>query len=190
MKRIERILWIIALAGLVLRLLNLPMNGVLLILSMTLLGMFYLFLSVVAFPQPTRKDQVAIVSLLVGLMLGIAVNGILFKLQLWPFSHFFLLVGGFWLAVLTLVVMVLRRKKPELDAYTRGLLKRMVPVLTASILFWLLSNTALVNFYYRDDPQLASLMERYMNTDDPAMREQLRTEMDALEEARLRAPQE
>ncbi|HRF79844.1 MAG TPA: hypothetical protein PL070_07130 [Flavobacteriales bacterium] len=190
MKRIERILWIIALAGLVLRLLNLPMSGVLLILSMTLLGMFYLFLSVLAFPQPTRKDQVVIVSLLVGLVLGVALNGILFKIQLWPFSHFFLMVGGFWLAVLTLVVAYVRRKKPELDAYTRGLLKRMVPIMSASILFWLLPDTALVNLYYRDDPQLASLMERYMNTEDPAMREQLRTEMDALEEARFRGQQE
>lgn len=188
MKRIERILWIIALAGLVLRLLNLPMSGVLLILSMTLLGMFYLFLSVVAFPQPTRKDQVAIVSLLVGLMLGIAVNGILFKIQLWPFSQFFLLVGGFWLAVLTLVVMILRRKKPELDAYTRGLLKRMVPVLTASILFWLLSNTSLVNFYYRDDPQLAPLMERYISAEDPVIRTQLKLKMDSLEVTRYGAP--
>ncbi len=188
MKCIERILWIIALVGVVLRLFNLPMSGLLLILSLSLLGILYVFLSVLLFPQPSRKDQVVILSLLVGLMLGAALNGILFKMQLWPFSHFFLLVGGFWLAVLTLLVLLVRRKKPELGAYTSGLLKRMVPVLMASFFFWFLPDAALVDLYYRGDPQLAPLMQRYMSTEDPVIRTQLKLQMDSLEEARYRAP--
>lgn len=105
MRWIERVPWIIAGLGLVLELLHLPLASFLFIIGVSTLMMLYFFFSWLFLPTPTRKHQHIGVSLLAGLALAFLLEGILFKVQVWPLATFNLLFGlslGGLTAVLTL----------------------------------------------------------------------------------------
>lgn len=186
MKLIERILWVIVALALVMKVLHLPLSSLLLIVSISVLNMLYFFLSWLLFPQPTRQEQMVWLSVLAGVFLSTGLTGVLFKLQLWPLSGFYLLVGGTSLAIVIVLVLLLRGSRPELDDYMRGLLRRAVPMLVACIALYALPNATLTAFYYRDDPEMGRLMIRYNSSDDPGERIELGSRIDSLQQARMR----
>jgi len=125
-------------------------------------------------------------SVLAGVALSIAVIGVLFKLQLWPMSAFWLLLGVASLAVITIATFVIRSARPDLNAYTRGILLRSLPLWLACSLLYALPSATLWKFYYRDNPEMGRLLFEQGSTDDPVQRERLRARIDSLDEARLR----
>lgn len=186
MKHIERILWVIVALALVMKVLHLPLSSFLLIVSISVLNMLYFFLSWLLFPQPTRQDQMVWLSVLAGVFLSTGLTGVLFKLQLWPLSAFYLIMGSTSLAIVIALVLLLRGSRPELADYMRGLLRRAVPMLVACMLLYALPGATLTAFYYRDDPEMGRLMIRYNSTDDPGERIELGSRIDSLQQARMR----
>ncbi len=186
MKLIERILWVIVALALVMKVLHLPLSSFLLIVSISMLNMLYFFLSWLLFPQPTRRDQMVWLSVLAGVFLSTGLTGVLFKLQLWPLSGFYLLVGSTSLAILIALVLLLRGSRLELADYMRGLLRRSVPMLVACMLLYALPSATLTAFYYRDDPEMGRLMIQHNSSNDPDERMELRSRMDSIQEARMR----
>ncbi|MBL7951894.1 MAG: hypothetical protein JNM62_09250 [Flavobacteriales bacterium] len=184
MHKLERILWVIVGIGAVLKVFHVPLNGLLLILSLSTLSMLYFFASWALFPQPARKDQVVLLSVLAGAAFSIAITGILFKIQLWPFSGFYLLAGMVALLGIFVALVVLGTRRPDLAAYRSGMLRRVLPLLLACALFNALPSGTLTAFYYRDDPEMAPLMVRYTTTNDPSERAYLQLRMDSIQQQR------
>lgn len=188
MKALERILWILAALAFVMKALHLPMSSLLLVVSLSLLGMLYLFLAWLVFPSPTRRDQLVLLSVLGGFVMSLATMGILFKLLFWPFRAFYLLLAVMGLAVLLISLFIIRSTRPDLSRYSRGMLFRAVPLLVACGALLALSDARLTAFYYRDDPELKPYaVQRALSTDIEESR-RLTQQMDSIELARRLRP--
>jgi hypothetical protein len=181
MKKVERILLIGIGLGLVLKVLDLPLASVLLILAMSTLSTIYLLLGWFLFPTPTSKDQIPALSVLSGVVLSIAAIGILFKIQVWPFSGFYLFISMFSLATLGLVFFLKRPSRPDLGPYITNMLRRLVPALVVVVLLYAVPERLLLDHYYRDQPGKAELIQRLHSAPDRATEEQLIHELDSLE---------
>lgn len=181
MKKLEPILLVCILAGTVLKVLSLPFASVLLILGLSSLSVLYIKAARSLFPTPTPQDQLPGLSTATGLALGLAMVGMLFKVQLWPMSGIYLLVGIVSLTALGLWLTLKGSERPELGPYFGGLLRRVVPALAASVLLYFVSDRALLNHYYRDQPGRAELIERLHNAPDRATEEQLIHQLDSME---------
>lgn len=184
MKRLERILWIVVLFAALLKVLRLPLSSFLLIVALMVLSILYFFLAWMVLPRPGRKDQLVELSVPVGLVLSTACIGILFKLQVWPVATTFLSVALIGLVIALLAVGLWRRNRPELGAYFRGLLQRLVPLLVCCAVLLSISPGRLMAFYYRDRPDIAPLMVRSIETTDPAERERIFQQIDSINYAR------
>ena len=182
MKKFERILWIVVGLAVLMMVTHVPLGSFLLILAMNTLSIVYFFLAWLVFPTPTRRDGSIPLSLGVGLVLSVAVIGILFKIQLWPLSTFFLVVSLVGLVLMTGGVLAFRPHRPNLFAYSRGLLVRLITVTIVCAALYLLPGGALTAFYYRDNPVIAPLMIQRNTTTDPAERERLTILIDSIEQ--------
>lgn len=180
MKLIERLLWIIAALALAMKLMHLPLSSFLLIISISTLMMLYFFLSWLLLPSPTRKDQVLALSILAGVAMSCALTGILYKLQRWPMSGFFLLIGAAWITGIVIATFAVRSSRPDLPNYTSGLLRRTLPLLAACCLLYALPGATLTAFYYRDEPEIGRLWIQHDSISDPVERERLRARIDSL----------
>lgn len=187
MKQLERILWGIVLLAILLKVFHLPLASFLLIISMSLLNLVYFFLSWLLFPQPTRKDQIVTLSIVAGLFLCVGQIGLLFKIQQWPMSAFYLILGGAGLVILTVLIILIRTSRSDLADYTGGLLRRTLPMLVVCVLLYLLPSATLTAFYFRDDPEVGRLWIQHNDSNDPEERNQLRLRIDSIHEARGRA---
>lgn len=186
MNKLERVLIAILVLALVLKGLRLPMASLLLILSLSTLATLYLCFSWRLLPQPLPQKQVLRLGVQVGFALAIGLVGILYKLQIWPMSNFFLLIGSAGLAVLILIILRARKNQPELAEYHRPLLRRAIPVCLACAFLYALPVRSLVAFYYRGDPELQPLMIRLHTSADAKEREGLRIMIDSIQEGRYR----
>ncbi|MEO8590129.1 MAG: hypothetical protein ABI432_12220 [Flavobacteriales bacterium] len=124
MKLAERILFGIALIGLLFKIQHWPFAGVFLILSLSSLALLYFPLAVVWFGRPTMRDQVVGFSIAGGFALSTMLIGFLFKLQHWPLADAYVMLGTFCCALTAVGCLVLRRGKPELSSYFRSVLLR------------------------------------------------------------------
>jgi|GEM_PF-1714724 len=125
MRTAEKILFGIALIGLLFKIQHWPFASVVLILSLSALVILYSQLATRWFGDPTRQDQLIWFSRLSGIGLGIVVLGMLFTIQQWPNGKLFLLIGAMVCAVSAVLSLVLRKDRPELAAYFRGILWRV-----------------------------------------------------------------
>jgi hypothetical protein len=181
MKRLERILAAIAAIAIVMKVIHIPLSGFFLINSLSLLAMSYFGFGWLIFPTPTRKDQVVPLSIVAGLTLFLLLIGILFKLQVWPLSGFYLLVGLVAGIGVVLISYLVGRNKPELEAYFRGLSRRLLIVIVIAAGLYPISSRALLHFYYRDQPRRAELLDSLHRVEDPATRERLERELYEME---------
>lgn len=107
MKKAEIILGSFALAGIILKLLNLPVSTVFILLSLIILSSFYYLLSFALlnsirlsgiFKKESYKEikpKRIIFAVLVGFVLSNLIIGILLKLQAYPFANVMLFIGLF-----------------------------------------------------------------------------------------------
>ena len=190
MKKFEHILWIIVATGLLLKVFRLPFSSLLLILSLSSLAMVCFFRTRNLFPETEQDGRVRKVGLLAGIVLSIGLIGILFKIQLWPMSGLYLLVGSVGIAALVVILFTLRSSRPDLSPYIRGLLMRAIPLMVVCIGFYAIPGGTLTAFYYRNDPELAPLMIQRNTTSDPKERVQLDLRIDSIHEDRFRLENE
>lgn len=92
------------------------------------------------------------ISLIAGLVFSTAVLGILFKVQLWPLSAFYLFLSMLGLAMVVVLVLVIRPTRPDLADYWRGMLFRGLPLLPACMAFFFLPSAKLASYYHLDRP--------------------------------------
>ena len=121
MKRFEKILILIATIGLIFRLLNVPLSGLLLFISMLLISSLYFYLGFAFFNNiPLRnafkseyykeiKSIQVVLSVGFGWGLSTLTIGILFSLQNYPMQGLFINVGVFITALLLLLNLIVNR---------------------------------------------------------------------------------
>ena len=124
MRLAERILFGITLIGILFRMQHWPLAGLLLILGLSTLAVFYFPLGALWFGRPTMRDQVIWFSVASGFGLSLMLIGLLFKVQRWSLSDAYVMLGTMFCAILAVLCIVLRSKKPELAHYFRGVLWR------------------------------------------------------------------
>lgn len=187
MKKLERILWIIVALAIVGKLLRLPMTGFLLVLSFSVLSFMYFFLSWILFPSPERKDQNLVISIISGVVMGVATTAILFNLQLWPMSRFYLLISLPGLLMMAVIGSVFRNSSTMPQRYIRGLFIRSLPLLVFCSVLAVLPGGTLTRIYYRNDPFRRDLLLRYNSTNDLVERTRCRQLLDSLDGVREHA---
>lgn len=168
MKTVERILFVLILLGLLFKLEHWPLASFLLIIGTSTLSLSY-WLSPLWFGAPGRKDQITSVSMISGLVLSVALMGILFKLQYWPLSGFYLFLALIGCPAVIIMQLGLAKDKLELARYRRALLTRTLAIAVPAILLYFTPSTTLVKIQYHDDPIMAKLMiERVQHPQDTA----------------------
>ena len=191
MRWIERILWIITGLGLVLKLLHLPLANFMFIIGTSTLMMIYFFFSWLFLPTPTRKHQHIGLSILAGMALTFLLEGILFKLQVWPLATFNLLFGlslGGLTAVLTLWI---TRRRTDLLEYHRAIMLRLVPLMLCGALLYPISASSIMHFHLRGKSALEiELHDQLLLEENPDVKDRIRQRLDSLNEAEVRAEME
>ena len=187
MRIAERILWVIAAIAVVMKLLHIPLASTVFIISSSTLMILYLFLSWLILPTPTRKHQVIGISILAGIALTFLLEGILFKVQAWPMASFNLLVGLSLGSITLLLVWLLTRDRHDLKEYKRGILMRVVLLMTIGVLLYPVSARSMILFHHRGEaPAKLELYDRLYSIEDPDEREMLRQRIDSLEHEEMR----
>ena len=164
MKRAEKALWAVFVAGVALKFMHLPGGGILVVLSASGLGMLY-WLGVVWFGDPTRRDQRVVLSIMAGIAFSIATLGLLFKIQHWPFSAFYLLVGAISCAATAAMAAWAQRTDVTLVAYCRGLVRRGAFLAFLAGVLYLLPVRTLLTWQYPKDPLRVELLDSLSRPD-------------------------
>ncbi|MBL7941800.1 MAG: hypothetical protein JNM00_03490 [Flavobacteriales bacterium] len=185
MKRFEYILIILAVTGLIMRICLIPGGAMLMILSATLLSLFYMwfgfaFFNKIGFTGIFKRNSykgggahTQLPAIAMGMALALMLLSILFKLQLWQGS-FFLFLQGIVLGVIVFVIVLilhLRSKAPFSGMY----FSRLMVYGILAIGIYLTPASSLVDVFYRHQPEYAELYKQMLaNPGDPALEGQLR----------------
>lgn len=183
MKILEYGLWIIVALGLGLKLLHLPLSDLFVVIGTTLLAMLYFFLGWLLFPVKGAGKRMVALSIVSGVVLSIAITGLLFKIQIWPMGSLYLLISIPALALLLIVIQTQRGSRPELAPYFNGLTKRLLPAFFLAVMIYPVEQRTLLNFYNRDQPGKAELLDSMYRSHDPVVKDSLFQEIRRLEMA-------
>ncbi len=145
----------------------------LVISGVTLLAMLYFFLGWMIFPMKGSGKRMVALSVLSGMALSIAITGFLFKIQIWPMGSLYLLISIPALALLLIVIQTQRGSRPELAPYFNGLTKRLLPAFVLSVMFYPVEQRTLLNFYNRDQPGKAELLDSMYRSHDPVVKDSI-----------------
>jgi len=147
MKITERILIGLGILGILLRMLHWPGGNIALVLSLSLLAIFYFAGSYFLF-NPTKVTTVdgidykqasaprVTMAILTGMSLPVAVIGILFKVMYWPGAAVMLLVGAITLLPFAVVALVTYSVKKE-EFYKEIAFRTVVVLLLSAAVFFL-----------------------------------------------------
>ncbi len=94
--KLEKILSVSFVVGLVLRLLHWPGGSLLIILSLGLIAMSYFPFAVIFFRTPITKKQNVLFSVLSGFSFSFVPVGVMFKFQYWLGANNYLSLGAFF----------------------------------------------------------------------------------------------
>jgi hypothetical protein len=194
MKKPELILISLVAIALVMNYFKLPSNGVLSVLSIIGLAVYYYPL----FPLiATGKSLKTLFSgakfkgdLFYAFLTGIAVSttlvGILFKIQLWPMGILLLTFGLFSVLVL-MAVNAIRFKKTSEDFFKGLLIRCTVAFFVGSVVF-MIPNDALLEHHFGDNPEYIEAFKNWgANPRDPEAMERLEEERIKMYESENRA---
>jgi uncharacterized membrane protein len=161
MKKLERILLMIAAFGLMFKLLNFPLSGLLLFISLMILGSLYFYLGFAlfnniplkhAFKSESYKEIKTIqvvLSVCFGLGLSILIIGILFTLQNYPMQRIFISIGIITTALFLLLNLIVSRA--ELKKQNGKVLRAAVFIIIGVILL-IIPPYSLDKIQYRNHP--------------------------------------
>ncbi|MBB6610380.1 hypothetical protein H7F15_04960 [Pontibacter sp. Tf4] len=170
MKKTEIILGAMAAVALITNLLFAPTGNILIVLSLSVLSILYMYLSFalfngIRFRHILKKESYKGIStmriigaIFTGLALSITLIGILFKYQLWPGATINLRVGlsGLVLMVLIGAVGYARSKA----AYYANIAKRIAIYGALGIIMLLLPTDELIEIRYRNHPEYAEALKK------------------------------
>lgn len=184
MKRLERIVGLIAVIGIVFKLLHFPGGSLLTVLSFAVLSLFYFLLGFLLFNGVRLRDvdrtdalknigtQQIILTVVLSIALSMVLIGVLFKIQLWPGGTLQLSLGLFVTAVTLAVALFfyLRTKR----AYYRRMFTRIAIIGGFGLLLFLTPRGTLIDIYFRDSPEYADLLKQVLaDPENEELEEQL-----------------
>lgn len=165
MRKAEKLLLSLFFIGLIFKLFHLPGASPILIISLSGLSFFYFYFGILLFNnrklsgflKRTSYNGLSPKRILASLALGFSLSvlsiGSLFKIEIWPGSSTMVMLGLLVLIVF-FVVLSISNKGFDKSVYTRALI---IGGLSFCI-NWIPTDTQ-IDFYYRDNPQLAELMK-------------------------------
>ncbi|PZR19316.1 MAG: hypothetical protein DI539_14440 [Flavobacterium psychrophilum] len=163
MKITERILLLFAVIGIILSLIPIPGGNMLTILALGLLAMLYFYFGFAFFNGIRTRDMFKKSSyagikgvripgaIFTGMLLSVAVVGILFKVMMWPGASFMLLVGIVPFFVLTLTTIL--KYSGNKDGYYKRIFVRTIVFGSVSLLLYLLPANTILKIKYRCCPE-------------------------------------
>jgi glucan phosphoethanolaminetransferase (alkaline phosphatase superfamily) len=173
MKLIERIALFEVLAAFLLRVMLFKAVIPFMIIGLSLLSMIYFYFGFalfngIGFRGVFKKASFANVSTSriigavgFGLALSIISIGILFKLLIWNGANEMLIIGASVLFCILVIagVTFLMKKKP-VDVFYKGIFMRGIAALILACVLFFVPGRALIQLYYRNDPEVGELMIR------------------------------
>jgi hypothetical protein len=157
MKLAEKILILIAIIGLIFKLMNWPFAGLILTISLTSLSILYIGFSYFLYKK-TEKNNIAL-SIISGVFLSILLNGILFKLMHWPLAGIQLLLGIMHTAIIFVIAFILFFTSDNLKQYCKKIsIRTGIWLVIGILLYSTTTTTTLIKIQHRDDPELIRLM--------------------------------
>jgi hypothetical protein len=193
MKKTEIILIGIFIIGVLLMLFSFPGQGILMVLGLGILAIIYTFfgfalLNNIRLRNIFKKDNYQDIStarilgsIIAGLSLAIALNGILFKLMFWPASNLLLIDGIVFLMIITIVGAIKYTKNKS--AFYPKLFKRTITISMLALFLLLLPSEKLVNIKYRNNPKYAkALLDSWANPENIEYQKRFKEERDKMED--------
>lgn len=185
MKKFELIFGLIAATGIILKFtFNVIGSMFLMILSFSMLNLFYLLLSFAFFNNIVLRDVLkkrayketnlkrVLGSFVLGLSLAIIIIGALFKIQLWPGAYIQLKTGLIILSFVSFVAIFLSNRNTS-EFFIR-IFKRITIIGGIGIVLFFTPSYKLVDIYYRNDPAMAKLeKKRLANPDNEEVYDQI-----------------
>ena len=192
MKKSEIILIAFSVLSIAGKFLNVPLSGILSVLSLTTLGLLYFIWAIPVFfgmdfselfnggYKKLGARQIAS-TLITGWGLGVALNGVLFKLQIWPGADTILFVGSIATSFSVLVSLAFYRSSKE-QPYL-NMLKRSIPILLISLLAYSTTSRQLLEAKYPDNPEyIEAFIAAQENPDDEELQAKEQEEWDKMYE--------
>jgi hypothetical protein len=171
-KKAEIIIAAVSIIAMGLKLLLVPGSGILTVLSLSILSVYYMYLSFAIFNRIRpknfyKKDSYLGISKMriigaigTGLALSITTIGILFKFQSWPGGSFNLGVGLLGLFIVTIIGLIrFNRNKSD---YYKGIFKRVAIVGILGLILMLIPQTTWIEIKYRNHPTYIEALKRAM----------------------------
>lgn len=185
MKKFEIIMGGIVILSIIMKLLHFAGSGLLLTLSLLSLSIFYFLFSVALFnkihlkKRPADEDKPktftkrVIGSIFLGFTLSIILNGILFKLQLWPGGELMMYIGIIFLVFILVVASIFYFRSR--DRFYKRVFTRSIIIGLTGVLIFLLPMSTLIDIYFRDYPEYAELYKiTLVDPQNMELQEQLR----------------
>jgi len=172
MKKFELPLGIISIIAIAMRLLHLPGNGLLVVLSLSILALFY-YLSFAFFNGIRLREIFKHASYngtnakrIIGAVgLGFALSGIitgaLFKLCFWAGGDFQLGTGLIAVGII-LILAIFFYFRNKIDYYKR-VFKRIAIIGGLGLILYITPTATLVDIYYRNNPDYAEIYKKVLN---------------------------
>ncbi|WP_320018999.1 hypothetical protein [Labilibaculum manganireducens] len=176
MRKLEKIVGLLAIVSVILKFLLIPYSGISLSLSILTLAVLYYplgfaFFNRIQLRQILKKESYNGKSTLkiigavgVGLALSILCIGILFKLQHYPFSLTILKAGMFLASIASLIVIVQLLKTK--NSFYKKILNRVSIIGGISLLLLFVSDLNIVKIQYRNHPEYIKAYEAYLKNPD------------------------
>ncbi len=170
MPLVERILLFLVFIAVVFKMQQWPFGGIALVLTLSILSILYLYLGLMAQSRGNTALSAKAPLIAAGYALSIAAVGVLFKLQYWPMDDIILKVALVFCAgcILFLRFSNSAASSAQETHDTRRLwTNRLVVGIIISAILAFTSQQTLLDFQYRNDPELARLTGLYYaNPDD------------------------
>lgn len=195
MKRFEIAMIVLAILSLILQLFHIPGGTFLMVISATLLSLFYYVLGFALFngisgrmlfkkeSYQNMKPWHILGAIVLGWTYSTLILGMMFKVLLLPGASMMLIVGLGWAVLFSIVF--------SLAYFTRGhgftlkWLKRALGVGIISLGMYLIPANAIIDITYSNDPEYAQLLKEVQKDPD---NEELRKQLEEMEEERRGNP--
>ena len=184
MKKIEFIVGLIAILGIILKIFHIPGNSILTVLVFLTLAMFYYVCSFalfngiklrdifkkVSYKDTNAKRIIGAVGL--GWAISLIIIGGLFKLEFLAGADFQLLTGLVTIGLILLIAIIFYFRSKA--AYYKRIFKRIAIYGGLGLILYLTPSSVFVDIYYRNNPDYAELFKKVLaSPDNLELREQL-----------------
>lgn len=162
----EKIMAVLAVIGVIMKFTNDTGGEWFILFGLSCLSLLYFFGGFFIFNEPGSRVNTAALSLTAGIGFSIASVGIALKLLYWPGSSVILLAGIIFIVPILLLAVSNKQKQennPAVYVYFHNMINRCFIMLLFSCFFFLIPQSVLIRFQYRDNPvraqQIINLLE-------------------------------